>query len=208
MSLGVKFEATNSAAALLCLDHCYTHPPKIQVLQVEDVAEELQAFSCYVKLLNTFTWADPGNQPVVEKLFGYIRQGENNFLIPDGTFLHSALRRLNHPAFQRSIEENIVLTGSKLGDLYHRTLKERLRIRVLQENEMCTRTRAFSPCLVYSVFDGICNRVDCPHEHVPAAAISRQQYNSRVRIHLQQILILHTVQFIISDPTPRRYVIS
>ncbi|KAJ6519176.1 hypothetical protein C8R45DRAFT_1204389 [Mycena sanguinolenta] len=205
--LGEAFETSNPAAALLCFDHCFTNPPKIQALRVDGVAKELQAFFGYIKLLNLFTWADPCNQPLAETLFGYIRQGENDFLIPRGTFLYSVLRALDHPAFLRStIEEHVVLDGAELREVYHETLKERLRLRVLQENEVCRRTRAFSPCLTYSVFDGHCNRVDCPHEHLPAP--TREEYNLRVRIHLQQILILQSGQFVISDNVSRRYWIS
>lgn len=205
--LGESFEASNPTAALLSLDHCFTNPPKIQALRVDGVAKELQIFSGYVKLLNTFTWADPCTQPGVEKLFGYIRQGEYDFLIPRGTFLHSALRQMNHPAFLRSSdEENIVLDGSNLREVYHQALKERLRLRVVQENEMCKRTRAFSPCLTFSIFEGHCNRENCPHEH--ASVPTREEYNLRVRIHLQQILIFQTVQFIVNDSAARRYATS
>ncbi|KAJ7836348.1 hypothetical protein B0H14DRAFT_2794293 [Mycena olivaceomarginata] len=205
--LGESFEASNPTAALLSLDHCFTNPPKIQALRVDGVAKELQIFSGYVKLLNTFTWADPCTHPGVEKLFGYIRQGEYDFLIPRGTFLHSALRRMNHPAFLRSSdEENIVLDGSDLREVYHQALKERLRLRVVQENEMCKRTRAFSSCLTFSIFEGHCNRENCPHEH--ASVPTREEYNLRVRIHLQQILIFQTVQFIVNDSAARRYWIS
>ncbi|KAJ6498051.1 P-loop containing nucleoside triphosphate hydrolase protein [Mycena vitilis] len=42
--LGEAFEATNPAAALLRLDHCFTNAPKIQALQANGVAKELQAF--------------------------------------------------------------------------------------------------------------------------------------------------------------------
>ncbi|KAJ7671947.1 hypothetical protein B0H17DRAFT_1208872 [Mycena rosella] len=206
--LGEEFEATNPAAALLCLDHCFTTPPDIQELPVEGVASKLQAFHAYVKLLNNFTWMDPCHWPMVEKLFGYIRQGENNFLIPKGTFLHSALHLQSHPASHRSAADNIVLSGSELWDVYHRALKDRLRRRVLEENDLCKRTKAFSPCLSFAIFDGHCNRMDCPHEHIPGAMIDAQQYNFRVRVHLQQILIFQTAQFILNDPIPRRYWIS
>ncbi|KAJ6456165.1 hypothetical protein C8R45DRAFT_1187129 [Mycena sanguinolenta] len=188
--LGEAFETKNPAAALLCLDPCFTNPPKIQALRVDGVAQELRIFL-----------------PLVQKLFGCIRQGENDFLIPTGTFLYSALCRLNHVALLRStVEESIVLDGWELREVYHEALKERLRLRVLQENEVCRRTRAFSPCLTYSVFDGHCNRVDCPHEHLPAP--THEEYNLRVRIHLQQILILQTGQFVVSDNISRRYWIS
>ncbi|KAJ7171712.1 hypothetical protein C8R43DRAFT_1231226 [Mycena crocata] len=206
--LGEEFEATNPVAALVCLDLVFTNPPKIQALHVDGVAKKLQTFYTYVRLLNLFTWADPCHWHLAEKLCGYVRQGENDFLIPEGTFLHSVLRQQNHPAFHTSIEENVVIAGSELRDVFRRSLINRLEQRVQQENEMCKRTKAFTPCLLFSVFDGNCNRVECPNEHVSDTLINPQQYNLRVRIHLQQILIYQTLQFINNDPGPKRYWIS
>ncbi|KAJ7222624.1 hypothetical protein GGX14DRAFT_558715 [Mycena pura] len=208
-ALGQLLEEENPGAALLCLDHCFTSPPKIQALSVDGVAQQLRAFFRYVKLLNTFTWADPSTNSVVKRLFGYVRQGENSFSIPEGTFLHKILCQQNHPACRRSVEGRVVLDSSELRDVFHQTLKDRLRHRVLQENDTCKRTKAFSPCLTFSVFEGNCNRVDCPHEHIAAALINVQHYNSRVRIHLLQILILQTVvQYIDNDPNARQYWVS
>ncbi|KAK7064824.1 UvrD-like helicase ATP-binding domain-containing protein [Favolaschia claudopus] len=205
--LGESLEESDPAAALLCYDLVFINPPKIQALLVDGVVKELQIFYGYVKLLNKFVWADPCNQPLVEKLFGYTRLGDNDFLVPQGTFLHSALRRSNHPACQRSTgEEDITLTSFELRDVYTQHLKERLEHRVLRENEMCKRTRALSLCLMFAVFEGKCYRVDCLHEHGPVP--TRKEFNARVRIHLQQILILQAAQFVINEPIDRRYWIT
>src|ERR1700761_3071904 len=103
-ALGQLFEEENPGAALLCLDHCFTSPPKIQALSVDGVAQQLRAFFRYVKLLNTFTWADPSTNSVVKRLFGYVRQGENSFSIPEGTLLHKILCQQNPPACRRAVE--------------------------------------------------------------------------------------------------------
>ncbi|KAJ6577097.1 hypothetical protein B0H10DRAFT_1963249 [Mycena sp. CBHHK59/15] len=205
--LGQAFaEANNLAVALLCLDHCFTNPPKIQALQVDAVAQSLQVFHTYIKLLRHLTFnVDPCNSSEAEKLLGYTRHGENNFLIIEGTFLHSTLRRCNHAACHRSTEENILLSGSELRETFHRSLGGRLKQKVRQENEMCKITKAFTPCLIFSVFDGRCNRGDCPQEHIPSVQISARQYNLRVRIHLQQILIYQNLRFIETDLDTRKY---
>ncbi|KAF7367508.1 UvrD-like helicase ATP-binding domain-containing protein [Mycena sanguinolenta] len=184
--LGEAFETKNPAAALLCLDPCFINPPKIQALRVDGVAQELRIFFGYVKLLNAFTWIDPCNQPLAEKLFGYIRQGENDYLIPTGTFLYSALHKLN----RSTVGENIVLDGSELRERMKRA-KELARF-LLVSHILCSMAIA----IVSTV----------PHEHLPAP--TREEYNLRVRIHLQQILILHTGQFVVNDNVARRYWIS
>ncbi|KAJ7293966.1 hypothetical protein C8J57DRAFT_1444990 [Mycena rebaudengoi] len=205
------YETGNKAVALLCLDHCFSGPPKIQALQAGDVAENLKIFHTYVSVLHDFAFVvDPCDSGAAEKLFGYTRQGENNWLATYGTFLHTALHQFKHPASRRSTEEkeSILLAGSELRTIIYQTLAGRLKQRVRQENEMCKRAKAFSPCVVYAL-NGQCNRFDCPQEHLPAAGINREQYNTRIRIHLQQILIYQTIQSIDNESTlVRRYWLS
>ncbi|KAJ6573822.1 hypothetical protein DFH09DRAFT_1361892 [Mycena vulgaris] len=192
--LGESFsKRDNAEVSLLCLDHCFANPPKIQALQVDAVAKILQVFYTYVRLLHYFAFnVDPCSSSVAEKLFGYRREGETNFLIPQGTFLYLALP-------DRSANGNILLTGAELRMLFNQSLRDRLARRVRDENEMCRITKAFEgPCLTFALFNGHCNRGNCPQEHVLASSFNSQEYNLRVRIHLQQILIyqsLHNIDF-------------
>ncbi|KAJ7671910.1 hypothetical protein B0H17DRAFT_1141332 [Mycena rosella] len=183
------FAGDNSAVALLCLDHCFTNPPKIQALQVDAVAKDLQVFYTYVKLLHHFAFGvDPCNSPAAEKLFGYRKEGENNYSIAQGTFLHLAFA-------ERPSDGNIILAGSEIRALFQKVLRDRLAKRVGEENEMCRITKAFEgPCPTYALFNGHCNRLNCPQEHILASSFGREKYTLRVRIHLQQILIYQSLQ--------------
>ncbi|KAJ6614863.1 hypothetical protein B0H10DRAFT_2042924 [Mycena sp. CBHHK59/15] len=209
-ALGKMFLAANNlAVALLCLDHCFVNPPKLQALPVDAVAKSLEVFQSYVKLLYYFAFnVDPCNTPTAEILFGYRREGEHSFLIPRQTFLHVALQKYQHPAHTRSSGNiSILLSGPELRDIFHRSLKERLAGRVREENAVCRRTSAFHPCLNAAVFRQ-CHRTECPDEHLSAAALNPQQYNLRVRIHLQQIAIYQSLRSIDHDHSQRRYWIS
>ncbi|KAJ7037374.1 hypothetical protein C8F04DRAFT_1393598 [Mycena alexandri] len=171
------------AAALLCLDHVFGVLPKIPTLSIEALVEFLQVFLAYVKLLYFVAFnLDPCNSSAASRLFGYRKADEDNYAIPRGTFIRLALP-------DRS-EETLLLTGSELRTVFQQLLKDRLAKKVSEENFMCRVTKAFEgPCLTFALFDGRCNRDNCPQEHISASTFSPLEYNLRVRIHLQQILI-------------------
>ncbi|KAJ6578043.1 hypothetical protein B0H19DRAFT_574136 [Mycena capillaripes] len=199
----VASKSTNEAVTLLCLDHYFVNSPKIQAHPVDAVAGSLQVFHAYVKLLHHFAFnVDPCSSSAAEKLFGYKREGKNNYSIPQGTFLYRALP--NRPS-----KGNILLTGSELRSIFHRSLSRRLAERVQAENRICRITSAFQgPCLTFAIFNGQCNRDNCPQEHILASSFSPQEYTLRVRIHLQQMLIYQTLHNIDADDSERRYWIS
>lgn len=196
----------NPAMALMCSDHCFVNPPKIQTLPVHAVAENLQVFYTYVKLLYQFAFhIDPCSSSVLEKIFGYRKDGENHYSVSQGTFLHLDLSAVRFP----DADGNILLTGSELRSVFQKSLRGRLAKRVREENEMCRVARAFEgPCLTFALFNGYCNRGNCPQEHVYASAFTPQEYNLRIRIHLQQILIYQTLHSIEQHHAERRRWIS
>jgi hypothetical protein len=196
----VVSESTNEAVTLLCLDHYFVNSPEIQGHPVDAVAGSLQVFHAYVKLLHHFAFnVDPCSSSAAEKLFGYKREGKNNYSIPQGTFLYRAHAN-------RSSKGNILLTGSELRAIFHRSLSGRLAERVKAENRLCRITKAFQgPCLTFAIFNGQCNRDICPQEHILASSFSSQEYTLRVRIHLQQMLIYQTLHKIDADDSERRY---
>ncbi|KAF7306351.1 UvrD-like helicase ATP-binding domain-containing protein [Mycena indigotica] len=202
-SLSEYFDSNDPAAALLCVGHYFKRIPRMQVLDVESIAQQLKLFYRYVKLLNAFVWVDPCSQSLAVRLFGLIRLGDNEFVLREGTFLHSSLRSRNNPV-SASAQGDFVLNSFELREFYHVTLKTYLRTQVQQENELCKQTKAFSPCLMYTVFGGNCNRPQCLHEHVHSGKIDSRHYNTRVRIHLLQILILDNVQYIDTDFLEKR----
>ncbi|KAJ7451061.1 hypothetical protein FB451DRAFT_1284562 [Mycena latifolia] len=203
--LGESFsEGDNPAVSLLCLDHSFANPPKIQAMQVEAVAKNLQVFYAYIKLLYQFAFnVDPCSSSEAEKLFGYRRESENSYSIAPGTFLYHALHDHSSEA------TNILLTSSELRSIFHQSLRDRLVHRVREENEMCRMTKVFEgPCLTFALFNGYCNRGNCPQEHIVASSFNSQDYNLRVRIHLQQILIYQSLHSIDFHQSERRYWIS
>ncbi|KAJ7237474.1 hypothetical protein B0H12DRAFT_1238216 [Mycena haematopus] len=193
--LGQSFlKINNPSAALLCLDRYFHNPPKIPALPIEAVAENLQVFFHYVKLLHHVALnVDPCSSSTTRKLFGYKKEGENSYSIPAGTFLYGAL---SNP----SLDKSSLITGSDLRTTFQRSLRDRMFEKVREENEMCRITKAFGgPCPTFALFNGHCKRTNCPQEHILLSAFDSRQYNLRVRILLQQILIYQGLNSIDTD---------
>jgi len=193
--------AKNYPAALLCLDHHFINPPRIQVMNGHQVADILGVFLAYARLLHDMAVeSDPCSSPSIQKLFGFRSQTENVILIPEGTFLHLILDRCQHTVL-RSTVDGVLVSNRGLSRIFRQSLCDHLRHRVQEENVMCHKARTFSPCLTFAVF-GNCNRpngVECPQEHSTSSYLNPDSYNVRIRIHLQQVLIFQTL-FSIAHP--------
>jgi hypothetical protein len=200
--LGKGFASEKPFAALLCLDHVFQEIPRFQVSDSPQIAEVLTVFTTYIRLLrDTALNPDPCHDSAVQKLFGFRHLTENDFLLPTDTFLHrNMLKRGLRPL--RWNDEGATISGRDLSRLFSDCLWERLRDRVLQEDDVCRRAKAFSPCLSYAA-SGYCNRPECPQMHVDVTSLQPQWFNMQVRIHLQQIVIFHSLHSVSLHPLDR-----
>ncbi|KAK0183607.1 hypothetical protein F5146DRAFT_229634 [Armillaria mellea] len=187
--LGLEFHKIgHSSAALLCLDRYFSRALQIQSMGLIDAIEELDLFSIYVNLLSATAYqTDPCTDIATATLFGFQLMVDNKFLVPRNTWLHMAALELR----LRSATSNsdFILSASELRGLFHCVLVDHIRERIDAENDECARSKAFRPCLVFAV-SGFCTRTNCPEAHVSPSAIDAGYYNMRIRLHLQQILIL------------------
>ncbi|KAJ7222598.1 hypothetical protein GGX14DRAFT_664393, partial [Mycena pura] len=181
--LGLSFVDQNPAATLLCLDHYFLDPPGMHwrnLAGIDALVKNLEGFHAYVKLLENSAFSgDPCGSSTTRKLFGYVKKGEDAFSIPHGTFLRTSRR---------------ILTGDKLRPVFERALRDRLARRIREQNDMCRAHTLFQgPCLTFALSDGGCDDDDCPQEHILASSFGSQEYSLRVRIHVLQILIYHSL---------------
>ncbi len=181
-----------SSAALLCLDQYFSRALRIQNLVLVDAVEELSLFHIYVNLLSAAAYRmDPCEGVMTAALFGFQRIAENEFLIPQNTWLHTATLELRLRSATSDLD--FTLSVPELRGIFQRVLRDRLKQRTDAENNECARSKAFLPCLVFAV-SGFCRRPDCPEAHVSPSVIDADYYNMRVRLHLQQILILQSLR--------------
>lgn len=195
--LGLKFHfEANKPAALLCLDHVHRSPFGFQGTTHEEMISTLEIFHTYARLLHDFTFSpDPCHERTVQKLFAFKPRMEDNFAVPKGTFLYNAIASAEPMVQSDETDDQVRLVPqTELSQVFKQSLSERLRCRVMEENEVCRSAKVLSTCL--NALEGSCQRSECPRDHVDPARLNPKWYNDRVRIHLQQILIFQTLHSI------------
>jgi hypothetical protein len=178
--LGCLFnQSGNKPAAFLCLDHVFVAGSQFQGLTVHTLSTCLEVFSTYAELLHYYAFLpDPCNNDMVQKLFAFKVSGGGKFSITTGTFIHREIGGSDK-------------TRKNLMVVLQRFLRERFRRVVLQENGAFLATKSISPCL--AALAGTCIKLDCNGSHVDKDILSQDWYNTLVRVHLQQVMILHMV---------------
>lgn len=184
------FEANNIPAALLCFDHYYTSPLTFQDLDVYQMADELNTFRLYIQLLlHVHGHPNPVEMAEFSKLFGFQKLSENHVLLSNGSYLHRAYRSVYS-------SEDIQLYTLEFLAHFRTCIANRLRGRVSEQNNICKTSRTFTPCLTYAVLE-FCHRdASCRDAHIRMASFTSPFYNTRIRIHLQQILIVSDLHFV------------
>lgn len=192
--LGVTFRSRNNVpAALLTLDHYYSRPPTLGTMSATEVAAELELFLSYVQMLMTIhADLDPCGSSDIIRLFAIRKVTENDFLVPVHSYLGQERR------------QDETLSASAVSDALRSLMSERLQSRVQSYVEAARRSPALSPCEGHTVF-GRCNRPSCPKEHL-SSSFTPELYNTRVRIHLQAVILCHILQtFDKSDHPPAEH---
>jgi hypothetical protein len=182
----------DSPASILCLDHFFTSPPRIQVADSREASASLQLFQEYIRLLRHVAMDQAENMDSnVQKLFA-IQLTDQLFLLPLGTHLHRYVldKRI---VVARSTEQGLFVAPREAAFAIRQALLQRLRHRISLEDTVCLRARAFNPvCLQFSVYNQ-CNRPECARHHLNAAALTVEWYTTHIRVHLQQFVILQVL---------------
>ena len=182
-------------SAVLCLDHYFQSFPNIRNWTSLEISELLHDFLVYCRSLETLiSTSNPCNKIPIQKLFRICPSSDNIFLIRNATFLHSKLiaSRVN---LVRSDEEGILISEWELTHKFRECVTDHLLHIVKLENDFCRYASAFYPCLPYIVIRQ-CTRKQCPRQHLEVTSLTRSWYNLQVKIHLQQILIFHTLHVV------------
>ncbi|KAG6919462.1 hypothetical protein DXG01_005721 [Tephrocybe rancida] len=182
--------SSNTSAATLCLHHLFRTFPRIAVTtSSQELADILELFLAYIRLLYELAFQlDPRATPYIHTLFGFRHISLDDFFVPPNTFLFDTFNVVG----QQATSEGIPVTGQELCQVLTRVLSGHLWQRITEQINQCRNTAQISPCLTFVIFE-YCNRVHCPQEHMSPSALSADWYNTRVRINLQQMLILQTL---------------
>ncbi|KAF9242380.1 hypothetical protein BU15DRAFT_43965 [Melanogaster broomeanus] len=185
-------EKGQNASALLALDHIFGRLPVLKSAKLADMSAFLAKFLRYAHLIHQVTaHADPLSSNSLKRLFCISEVSSTEYGMEIGSFLHSCATGDRHgPMYLQP--SRVTLSRSDMVSALRKYLAEHLCERVTAENELCFDAVVFSQCLPFIV-NGHCNRIGCPQDHINLSALDTKQYNTRVRIHLQQICILQTM---------------
>jgi len=191
-NLGLAFmKHGHQTAVLLCLDHIFSQEMNISSFSVHDMAHFLPKFHAYARLLYQISiFSDPMEHQGILRLFSIVQLPGDEFLIPHRTFLYNGATKIRqaaafvseHPSGYKSSRRNVT-------ELLRLSIRTVLKDKVLAVNGMCYKSPVFSQCLTFLV-TGSCPRERCPQAHVPMLKLDHTYYNTRVAIHIWQILIL------------------
>ena len=196
--LGLSFYRNdNKPAALLCFDHIF-NTLKFDGSTLDEMASSLDIFYKYAELLRGVAFIqEPCNCPFIQKLFSIQPLREDSFALPIGTFLYEAVAERGD-LFGGGDTEQRTVPNADLSRTLKATLSDRVRSRVMEETEaFMIKARSMSPCLYF--LTNYCHRTECTRAHVGAPAVDTAWYNTRVQIHLKQILVFQVLHCVNID---------
>ncbi|KAG1889225.1 hypothetical protein F4604DRAFT_1612723 [Suillus subluteus] len=192
-NLALNLHEHNKPAALLCLDHIFSRTTDIRTFAVDEMQRFLQQFHAYVRLLYLIlTFPDPMEHKGIQRLFSIVPLSGDEFLIPDGTFLHNCVMEIRQGitwVSEHHDPSGYTASRRNATQLLQRSIRTILKDKVSEIDAMCYESPVFSQCLPFLI-SGVCRRDNCPQEHVAVSKLDRRYYNNRVAIHIWQILIL------------------
>ncbi|KAJ3757218.1 hypothetical protein EV360DRAFT_46501, partial [Lentinula raphanica] len=202
--LGKQFLlAENIPAALLCLDHYYTPALPFSNLTVYEMADELSLFLDYSQLLISIIGGDYNitDQISLCKLFGLKKLSDSHIVLAAGSYLHQR--------YPKAISgQNLQMYMTDFMYHFQSHISRRLQEQIEKQNDICKQCSTFTPCLTFAVFQHCHRQSSCHAAHISNTSFTALYYNTRVRIHLQQILIVHCLYKTYSFPKPFKHLKS
>jgi len=187
-------ETRNDPAALLCLDHVFSSPPKPRHLSHADIHASLSLYLEYIRLLDRL-WRDNSlaEDSKHQRLFGFQVLGEDRYLVPKHTLVHEKLTK-QFGSSEESVDGR-TCSYDELSWGIIQLISGRICYRTELLQSVCWETHGFSPCLRLIV-RGHCEWGEsCKFQHVQPEHLTVEWYNSRVRLILLQFQILNLARF-------------
>lgn len=179
----------NAAAAALCLNRYVAKVGHFKPQSIDDVANYLELFLAYTRILSDL--ASPSSKQtftLAVRLFGVQRlptgTSDPTFTTRPGTFLHNYRER------QKTGTLTNALSGVVLRQILREAVHEYLWHSVTKENTRCSKIPQMTSCLDLALPG---RRKTSRRAREP---ITSHWYNIRIRINLQQILIIQTLRAI------------
>jgi hypothetical protein len=195
----------NHMAALLCFDHALSEPPRMHNDNAQIVSRHLEDYDSYAQLMRKVIIDWRKAQAAI--ILGFIEADDESVAgtpeelhVFPTSVLYEPLR--NGHATIQSTDEYITINPRRLSEVIREVLGRRMKERLVAEHDICLQAKAFHPCLTFAAF-GTCRRVACFRDHLPRELLDVEAFNLRVRLHMQQILIVHDMGMLVDNSARR-----
>ena len=184
-------------AVLLCLDRVFAHDFGLQSATLPEIASCFQTFLVYARTLSRYSCdPNPCRNPNIQRLFAFRQVNDDNeelFLLPKGSYLRSCAHSEATVVVKETTSQGVHISRWDLERLAKTALRDRLKERVLNLNELCHNLHHLRPCLLFAT-NNYCPRRECPQLHVETSPKeANTAYNNFIRIHVLHIMIFHTL---------------
>jgi hypothetical protein len=189
--------------ALMCLDYCFATPPKFAGQENSAICPVLEAFLVYCNMLRDTASAGDLDNPVLQRVFGFQPgSSEGMFQLHRDTWVYQHLASLPELVLQTA-EESPELSGQIIQDTLKSLLWRRLADRIRVEDDICLRTKTFTPCLPFAM-NTQCNLIECPRQHIHWEKLTQEWYTTQLRMCLQQVQVVHFLHAIPNESMEKR----
>ena len=208
-TLAKTFIGTGSdPAALLCLDHIFSPPAKLQNLSFVEIRASLSLYLDYIRLLNELLddeSLDRGSNR--QRLLGFQILEGGRYLVPGHTILHEKLT--GQSGSSREGVDEYTCGFDKLRRGIVQLIKSRISDRTEIQNGACRDVQGFSPCLqllVEKKCDSISGEGSCAFQHIQPEQFTVDWYHARLHLILLQFQILNLARY--DNSVVKKYVLD
>ena len=187
----------NIPAALLCLDHVFSSPLKLQNLTLVEARASLSLYLDYIRLLNKLlrdtSLAEGSNR---QRLFGFQVLGEGRYLAPKRTLLREKLA--NRAGSTGNSMDGYRCGSDELCRGIVQLIKSRISDRTKIQDGISRDVHGFSPCLQFLVekkCDSPSGEGPCALQHIQPEQLTVDWYHARLRLILLQFQILNLARY-------------
>ena len=182
---------------LLCLDHVFSSPLKLQNLPLVEVQASLSLYLDYIRLLNKFMRGNSLAQGSDhQRLFGFQVLGGNRYRTPRHTLLHEKLTDESDPS--RKGTDGYTHTSDEVRRGIVELLRSRISDRTKMQDHACHDVHGFSPCLRL-VVEKKCHSPSkegpCTFQHIQPEQLTADWYHARLRLILLHLKTLNLARY-------------
>ena len=183
---------TNSAAALVCLDHVFSRAPSFHGATLVETESLLSLYLTYIRLLDQL-WRDGrlSEGSNCQKIFVFEVQQGDRYMVPKNTFLHGKVSAAR--GMPTDPPPEYICSHEELSRITSNAILGRIKSRVAIQEHACRGTRGFSPCL-NTLIGRTCHNERCQFQHIQPNEITVGWFHSRLRFLFLEFQILRLAQ--------------